>query len=78
MSTPRIFHNARIATNASPYFAEAILVEDGRISAVGTNDEIMRQKASSTEVVDLGRTNRYSWVERFAPAHYPWRASLQS
>ena len=42
------------ATNASPYFAEAILVEDGRISAVGTNDEIMRQKASSTEVVDLG------------------------
>jgi len=54
MSTQRIFHNARIATNASPYFAEAMVIEDGRISAAGTNDEIMRQRTASTEVIDLG------------------------
>ena len=54
MPTQRVFHNARIATNASPYFVEAMLVEDGRIVATGTNDEIMREKEPAAEVIDLG------------------------
>ena len=54
MSTQRVFHNARIATNASPYFVEAMLIEDGRVVAAGTNDEIMRKKKSAAEVIDLG------------------------
>jgi predicted amidohydrolase YtcJ len=54
MPTQRVFHNARIATNATPYFAEAMIVEDGRIVATGTNDAIMRQKNPAAEAIDLG------------------------
>ena len=38
-----ILHNAKIATNSVPSFVEAIALKDGKISAAGTNDEILRQ-----------------------------------
>jgi predicted amidohydrolase YtcJ len=52
-----IVHNARIATNAMPSFVEALAVEDGTITGGGTNDEILRLRGPSTQVIDArGRT----------------------
>ena len=42
MPPDSILHNAKIATNSVPSFVEAIAIKDGKISAVGTNDEILR------------------------------------
>src|SRR6266702_4234278 len=53
MGNLRIFHNGKIATNSKPYFAEAIAVENGEISAVGRNSEILRLKKADTETIDL-------------------------
>jgi predicted amidohydrolase YtcJ len=40
-----------------PSFVEAIAIKDGRISAAGTNDEILRQRGPETNVIDgKGRT----------------------
>ena len=49
-----IFLNGDIYTQASPAHAQAIAVRDGRIVAIGTNDEIRKLKGSHTEVIDLG------------------------
>jgi len=56
-----IFINANIYTgvvDTSSFHAveraEALAVRDGRIEAVGRNDEIVKLKGPSTEVVDLG------------------------
>ena len=52
-----ILHNAKIATNSVPSFVEAIALKDGKISATGTNDEILRQGGPATQVIDgKGRT----------------------
>ncbi len=52
-----VLHNARIATNGVPSFAEALAIKDGKISAVGTDDEILRQRGPATSVIDgKGRT----------------------
>ncbi|MDI6449134.1 amidohydrolase [Anaerobaca lacustris] len=50
-----IVRNARIAT-VDPAFSirEAMAVEDGRIVAVGGNDEVLRLRTAATEVLDLG------------------------
>lgn len=53
MGALKIFHNGKIATNFKPYFVEAIAIEDGKISSVGRNSEILRLRASDTTVVDL-------------------------
>jgi predicted amidohydrolase YtcJ len=62
-SQPRadiIFLNANIYTGVETSSfhaierAEAMAVHDGRVEAVGRNDEIMRLKGPSTEVIDLG------------------------
>ena len=53
MGNLRIFHNGKIATNSKPYFAEAIAVEDGKISSVGRNSEVLRLKKPDTEIIDL-------------------------
>ena len=37
-----ILHNAKVATNGVPSFVEAVAITDGTITAVGTNDEILR------------------------------------
>ncbi len=54
MPADMMLHNAKIATNSVPSFVEAIAIKDGKISATGTNDEILRQGAPTTKVIDLG------------------------
>jgi predicted amidohydrolase YtcJ len=57
MTVDMILHNARIATNGLPAFVEAIAITDDKISAAGTNDEILRQCGPATTVIDAkGRT----------------------
>src|SRR6202453_4160864 len=48
-----IFHNGKIATNSKPYFAEAIAVEDGTVSSVGLDSDVLRLKTPETRLVDL-------------------------
>jgi predicted amidohydrolase YtcJ len=54
MPAQKLFYNAKIATNAKPYFAEALAIEDGKISAVGSKDDILRMRTPQTEVINLG------------------------
>lgn len=57
MTADSILHNAKIATNKLPSFVQAVAIKDGKISAVGTNDEILRQGGSNTRMIDCrGRT----------------------
>jgi predicted amidohydrolase YtcJ len=49
-----ILHNAKIATNGVPSFVEALAIKDGKISAVGSDDEILRQRGPATKVIDCG------------------------
>jgi len=47
--------NGRIATvDHSRPFAEAVAIQNGRFISVGSNEEIMRLRASNTETIDLG------------------------
>ena len=57
MAKATIYHNGRIATNTKQYFAEAMLVADGKVVSVGTSSDLLREQAPDTEVVNLhGRT----------------------
>ncbi|MBI5570440.1 MAG: amidohydrolase [Desulfomonile tiedjei] len=57
MDADTIVHNGKIATNALPSFVEAIAITDGKISAAGTNIEILQQRGPATNVIDVrGRT----------------------
>jgi predicted amidohydrolase YtcJ len=57
MTPDSILHNAKIATNGVPAFVEAVAMTDGKISAAGTNDEILRRRGPGTAVIDAnGRT----------------------
>ncbi len=47
-----ILHNAKIATNSTPSFVEAIAIKDGKISASGKNDEILRLRGPASRVID--------------------------
>ena len=49
-----IFLNGDIYTEATPARAQAMAVRNGRIVAIGSNDEIRKLKGSRTQVVDLG------------------------
>src|ERR1700739_3656425 len=52
MSAELILHNAKIATNGVPSFAEAIAITAGKIAAVGNDDEILRLRSPQTRVID--------------------------
>src|SRR6478672_3325714 len=52
MPADLILYNAKIATNGKPSFVEAIAVTEGRISALGTNEEIVRLRGPETLLVD--------------------------
>ena len=57
MSVDTILHNAKIATNGVPSFAQAVAIEAGKISAVGKDDEVLRLRTTETKVIDgKGRT----------------------
>jgi len=52
-----ILHNAKIATNKVPSFVEAIAISDGKVTATGGNEEILRLRGQATRVIDgRGRT----------------------
>src|ERR1700756_2453628 len=52
MSTETIVHNAKIATNSVPSFVEAVAIGNGKITATGTDDEILRLRGPETRVID--------------------------
>src|SRR5246127_5189350 len=54
MQPDSIIHNAKIATHGVPSFVEAVAIKDGKISAVGRSDEILRQRGPVTNVIDCG------------------------
>src|ERR1700675_2742484 len=54
MQPDSIIHNAKIATNGVPSFVESIAIKDGKISAVGRSDEILRERGPATNVIDCG------------------------
>ena len=58
MSAETIIYNAKIATNQVPSFVEAVAILDGKISAAGENEDILRlREAGMTQVIDAnGRT----------------------
>ena len=57
MATDTILHNAKIATNSTPSFVEALAIADGKIIATGTEQDILRLRAPATKVIDAkGRT----------------------
>jgi predicted amidohydrolase YtcJ len=49
MEPDSIVHNAKIATNGAPSFVESVAIKDGKISAVGSSDEILRQRGAGDE-----------------------------
>ena len=49
-----IFLNGDIYTQATPARAQALAVRDGKVVAIGSNDDIRKLKGSKTEVIDLG------------------------
>src|SRR6202142_3100874 len=54
MQPDSIIYNAKIATNGVPSFVEAVAIKDGKISAVGRSDEILRERGPATNVIDCG------------------------
>ena len=52
MSAEIILHNAKIATNGVPSFVEAIAISDGKVTAIGGNEEILRLRGPATRVID--------------------------
>src|SRR5580693_7087841 len=54
MSQKTIYHNGKIATNSTPYFAEAIAVVDGKVLVTGTSSNLLQNREAGTKLVDLG------------------------
>ena len=54
MSQKTIYHSGKIATNSTPYFAEAMAVEDGKVLATGTSSNMLQSREAGTKLVDLG------------------------
>src|SRR5262249_59305766 len=49
-----VLHNAKVATNGTPSFVEAVAVEGGKVTAAGTNAEVLRQRGPTTQAIDAG------------------------
>src|SRR5580698_6747942 len=54
MQPDSIIHNAKIATNGVPSFVESIAIKDGKISAIGRSEDILRERGPATKVIDCG------------------------
>src|ERR1700753_2093235 len=52
MAVDTILYNAKIATNRVPAFVEAVAITGGTISAIGTDEEILRLRGPKTTVID--------------------------
>jgi predicted amidohydrolase YtcJ len=55
MSVSTILHNAKIGTNQIPSFVEAVAISGGKISAAGTNEDILRLREAGTQLIDAQR-----------------------
>jgi predicted amidohydrolase YtcJ len=55
MFAETILYNAKVETNSVPSFVEAVAITDAQITAVGTNDEILRLRGPQTRVIDARR-----------------------
>ena len=62
MSGEIILHNAKVATNGVPSFVEAIAISDGKVTATGRNEEILRLRAGDPRHRRPG-PHRHSWTE---------------
>jgi predicted amidohydrolase YtcJ len=49
-----ILHNAKVATNRTPSFVEAVAVEGGKVLTAGTREAVLRQRGPATFVIDAG------------------------
>ncbi len=59
----------RIVTMDEPAIAEALLIEDGMVSAVGTRDEVLARAGDQVPVMDIGQNVAYPG---FIDAHSHW------
>jgi predicted amidohydrolase YtcJ len=59
----------RIVTMDDPPVAEALLIEDGKVAAVGTRDEVLAAAGAEVPVIDLGTNVAYPG---FIDAHAHW------
>ena len=59
----------RIVTMDEPSVAEALLIEDGVVAAVGTRDEVMALAGDQVPVIDIGQNVAYPG---FIDAHAHW------
>jgi len=55
VSVEIILYNARIATNGLPSIVEAIAISDGKVTAIGGDEEVLRLRGPATRVIDGGR-----------------------
>jgi predicted amidohydrolase YtcJ len=56
MSADTIIHNAKVATNTVPAFVEAVAVKDGKVTATGSNDDVLRrERGPATKLIDANR-----------------------
>ena len=55
MAVDTILHNSKIATNRVPAFVEAVAITARTISAIGTDEEILRLRGPMTTVIDGNR-----------------------
>lgn len=55
MATDLIVTNAKVATMVKEgQFVQAVAIDDGKISAVGTNAQVLKKKTADTQVIDAG------------------------
>jgi len=59
----------RIVTMDEPAVAEAILIEDGTVTAVGTRDEVLALAGDQVPIIDIGQNVAYPG---FIDAHAHW------
>ena len=59
----------RIVTMDDPAIAEAVLIEDGTVTAVGTRDEVLASAGGDVPVIDIGKNVAYPG---FIDAHAHW------
>lgn len=74
MPADSILHNAKIATNRSPSFVEALAITNGKITAAGSEKDVFQQRGPQTQVID-GR--RHTVIPGLNDSHmHPIRGGL--
>lgn len=54
MHPDTILSSGKIATNSVPAFVDSIAIKDGKISAIGSKDEIFSSRGETTRMIDCG------------------------